>query len=190
VYGKEIVAIEDRCRGKGDAICRAVVRSKEEWGPALATHLPFYQKEACLDARLAQLTDTLKKKERQLQSRRALRQSDPHLPAGLVGSSPAMLRTLDLARRVAKVDSTILHTGERVERASGAFLHDESARTAGPFLAINCAAVPESLLESNSSDTPAGQLQALRRIAQVSSRLPTAARFCSTRSAMCRRPCR
>src|SRR6476619_2280970 len=112
VYGKEIIAIEDRCRGKGDAVCRAVVRSKDERGPALATTLPFYQKEACLDARLTQLTDTLKKKERQLQSRRALRQSDPHLPAGLVGSSPAMLRTLDLARRVAKVDSTILITGE------------------------------------------------------------------------------
>src|SRR6516225_1976645 len=103
VYGKEIIAIEDRCRGKGDAVCRAVVRSKEEWGPELATHLPFYQKEACLDAALTQLTDRLKKKERQLQSHRALRQIDPRTPAGLVGSSSAMLRTLDLARRVAQV---------------------------------------------------------------------------------------
>ena len=150
VYGKEIIAIEDRCRGKGDAVCRAIVRSKDEWGPELATHLPFYDKEACLDAALMQLTDTLKKKERQLQSRRALRQIDPRVPAGLVGSSPAMLRTLDLARRVAQVDSTVLITGEsgagkeRIAR----FIHDESARTAGPFLAINCAAVPETLLES------------------------------------------
>jgi transcriptional regulator with PAS, ATPase and Fis domain len=61
-----------------------------------------------------------------------------------------MLKTLDLARRVAKVDSTVLITGEsgagkeRIAR----FIHDESARTAGPFLAINCAAVPETLLES------------------------------------------
>ena len=150
VYGKEIIAIEDRCRGKGDAICRAIVRSKEDWGPELATHLPFYQKEACLDAALTQLTDTLKKKERQLHSRRATRQLDPALPAGLIGSSPAMQRTLDLARRVALVDSTVLITGEsgagkeRIAR----FIHDESARTAGPFLAINCAAVPETLLES------------------------------------------
>ena len=149
VYGKEIIAIEDRCRGKGDAVCRAVVRSKEDWGPELATHLPFYEK-ACLDAALTKLTDTLKKKERQLQSRRALRQVDPAVPAGLVGSSPAMLRTIDLARRVAQVDSTVLITGEsgagkeRIAR----FIHDESARTAGPFLAINCAAVPETLLES------------------------------------------
>jgi transcriptional regulator with PAS, ATPase and Fis domain len=150
VHGKEIIAIENRCRGKGDAVCRAVVRSKEDWGPELATHLPFYQKEACLDAALTQLTDTLKKKERQLRSRRALRQNDQGVPAGMVGSSPAMLRALDLSRRVARVDSTVLITGEsgagkeRIAR----FIHDESARTAGPFLAINCAAVPEALLES------------------------------------------
>jgi transcriptional regulator with PAS, ATPase and Fis domain len=149
VYGKEIIAIEDRCRGKGDTVCRAVVRSREEWGAEVDTHIPFYQK-ARLDSALTQLTDTLKKKERRLQSRRALRHADPTPTAGFVGSSPAMHRTLDLARRVARVDSTILVTGEsgagkeRVAR----FIHDESARTAGPFLAINCAAVPETLLES------------------------------------------
>src|SRR5262245_26176739 len=132
VYGKEIIAVEDRCRGKGDAVCRPVVRSKEEWGPEIATHLPFYQK-ACLDSALTQLTDTLKKTERQLRSRRALRQVDPAMPAGFVASSPAMLRTIDLARRVAQVDSTVLITGEsgagkeRIAR----FIHDESARTAG-----------------------------------------------------------
>jgi transcriptional regulator with PAS, ATPase and Fis domain len=125
------------------------VRAREEWGPELATHLPFYQK-ACLDSALTQLTDTLKKREQQLRSLRA-RPTDLTTPAaGLVSASPAMLRALDLARRVARVDSTVLITGESgagKERLAR-FIHDESARTAGPFLAINCAAVPETLLES------------------------------------------
>jgi predicted hydrocarbon binding protein len=41
VYGREIIAVEDRCRGKGDAVCRVVVRSKDAWGPELETLLPF-----------------------------------------------------------------------------------------------------------------------------------------------------
>ena len=149
VYGREVIAIEDRCRGKGDALCRVAVRAKEAWGPELATHLPFYQK-ACLDSALTHLTDALKKKEQQLRSRRAMRRPDPIAPPGFVSASPAMLRALDLARRVAQVDSTVLITGESgvgKERLAR-FIHDESARTAGPFLAINCAAVPETLLES------------------------------------------
>jgi DNA-binding NtrC family response regulator len=61
-----------------------------------------------------------------------------------------MQRVLDLARRVAKVDSTVLVTGEsgvgkeRIAR----FIHDESTRVSGAFVAINCGAVPETLLES------------------------------------------
>jgi transcriptional regulator with PAS, ATPase and Fis domain len=61
-----------------------------------------------------------------------------------------MRRLVDLARRIASVDSTVLITGEtgtgkeRIAR----FVHDESGRCKGPFIAINCGAITETLLES------------------------------------------
>ena len=69
---------------------------------------------------------------------------------GIVGQSAAMRATFDLVSRVAPTDTTVLVTGESgtgkelVARA----LHQRSRRHAGAFVAVNCAAVPESLLES------------------------------------------
>jgi DNA-binding NtrC family response regulator len=150
-YGREVYCLEERCRGKGDAVCRVVGRPVEEWGETIASHLPFYQKP-CLDAALTQLTAELTRVERKLRARRqeAGRVSNPDSRSDIVLESPAMARVLDVARRVAQVDSTVLLTGEsgvgkeRVAR----FIHHESARTGGPFVAINCGAVPENLLES------------------------------------------
>jgi transcriptional regulator of aromatic amino acid metabolism len=71
-------------------------------------------------------------------------------PTGMVARSPAMRALIDLAQRVAKVDATVLITGEsgtgkeRVAR----LVHDESVRAAGPFIAVNCGAITETLLES------------------------------------------
>ena len=118
-------------------------------------------------SRLTQLTDTLKKKERQLQSRRALRQIDPHVPAGLVGSSPAMLRTLDLARRVAQVDSTVLITGESgvgKERWRVSFTTNRRGRPDRSSRSI-ARPSPKRCWSPSSSDTPAAHLRARRRIA-------------------------
>ncbi|WP_205761788.1 sigma-54-dependent transcriptional regulator [Longimicrobium terrae] len=78
----------------------------------------------------------------------------PRLHAGsgdeLVGSSPALVAVFKTVGRVAGSDATVLVTGESgtgkelVARA----LHAASGRSAGPFIAVNCAAIPEDLLES------------------------------------------
>ena len=68
----------------------------------------------------------------------------------LVGRSPAMRRTYDTLLRAAATDATVLITGESgtgkelVARA----LHAKGRRAGGPFVAVNCGAMPESLLES------------------------------------------
>ncbi len=69
---------------------------------------------------------------------------------GVLGDSPAMREVLDLVGRVAASDATILVTGESgtgkelIARA----LHDRSVRHSAPFVAVNCSAIPEALLES------------------------------------------
>jgi DNA-binding NtrC family response regulator len=71
-------------------------------------------------------------------------------PTGLVVRSPAMHRVVDLARRAALTDSTVLLTGESgVGKGSIArFIHDHSPRHKGPFVQVNCAALPAQLVES------------------------------------------
>jgi transcriptional regulator with PAS, ATPase and Fis domain len=68
----------------------------------------------------------------------------------VVAESAPMQRLVDMARRVARVDSTVLVTGEsgsgkeRIAR----LLHEESRRASGPLIAVNCGAIAETLLEA------------------------------------------
>jgi DNA-binding NtrC family response regulator len=150
--GREIYCVEDRCRGKGDPSCHLVGRFRDQWGPAIEPHLKFYDM-ACIDSALEGVTDVLRATERRLRTRRQeLARLAPEAEdrSGLVVRSEAMRRVLDLARRVAKVESTTLVTGESgvgKERLAR-LIHDESSRSAGPFVAVNCGAVTETLLES------------------------------------------
>lgn len=82
--------------------------------------------------------------------RELLARSDWQATACLVGKSPAMLEIVAQVERIAKTDLSVLLTGETgtgknvVARA----IHARSPRAGAPFVTINCAAVPESLLES------------------------------------------
>ena len=69
---------------------------------------------------------------------------------GIVGGSPAIRDMVEMIRRVADSDASVLITGESgtgKERVAQA-VHDLSPRRVQPFVAVNCAAMPASLLES------------------------------------------
>ena len=68
----------------------------------------------------------------------------------LIGESPAFLRLLETARKVARTQATVLITGESGtgKELIARFVHEESPRANGPFIEVNCAAIPEDLIES------------------------------------------
>jgi DNA-binding NtrC family response regulator len=154
--GEEIYVLEDRCLGEGHAACHILGRTREEWGDEHAEELAFFDSrrlKECLDVSLSRVTETLKAAEEKLRAQRhalvpVVR--DVEAPLGIVAKSPKMQQMVNLARRVAKVDATVLITGEsgvgkeRIAR----LVHVESTRAMGPFIAVNCGAIAETLLES------------------------------------------
>jgi two-component system response regulator FlrC len=72
------------------------------------------------------------------------------LDEDVVAHDPASLALLELARRVAGSDATVLISGESGvgKEVLARFLHRQSSRAQAPFVAVNCAAIPDNLLEA------------------------------------------
>ncbi len=150
--GKEMYALEDKCMGKGDLFCHVVIKTKEEWGDKVADELAVFKRvgidEAleCAAAKLKQVESELIEKTRKLNLSAKINDD----PTERMTRSPEMRKLMELAKTIAATDSTVMITGEsgsgkeRVAR----FVHDQSLRAEGPFIAVNCGAITETLLES------------------------------------------
>jgi len=92
------------------------------------------ERAARLEARVRRLTDELEEQGRHR----------------VIGDSPGWLAVLGQAAKVAGTESTVLLTGESGtgKEVVARFIHRGSPRAEGPFVALNCAALPEPLLES------------------------------------------
>ncbi len=129
-------------------------------------------------------TEALRNENRRLQA-------ELDMEGVIIGESKAMHQVQNFIARVAKSDSTVLIRGESgtgkelVARA----IHRNSERADKPFVAINCAAIPEALLESELVRAREGIVHRRHRLEDAASwRSPRAERFSSTRSASSR-PC-
>jgi DNA-binding NtrC family response regulator len=74
----------------------------------------------------------------------------PPADDGLVYRDPAMFAVVQRAQRIARSDASVLVRGESGtgKEVIARYIHRNSPRAAGPFVAVNCAAIPEQLLES------------------------------------------
>ena len=152
VMGEEVFVVEQDCQVMGSASCRVVGKTRREWGADAEWIAAEYKAPALareLEARDSELRETatlLRQREHELRELRG----GGVLGEALVTRSRAMEAVLVIVAKVAQVDATVLISGEsgvgkeRVAR----MIHDGSPRADGELVAINCGALPESLLES------------------------------------------
>ena len=160
--GQEIYFRETSCVGQGAKHCVAVGRDADSWGAEIDSIRADFQ-AANLGQEVERLRDAVGRRLKELDRRERLlerRERELNLlrerinrqaaAKHFVARSQAMQDVLELAGRVAPLDTTVLVYGE-----SGTgkefivrLIHDQSPRAAAPFVSINCAALTETLLES------------------------------------------
>jgi DNA-binding NtrC family response regulator len=155
IIGHEVLVKETECQVQGRQVCRFEGRTLAEWGleaQAIKDHVPasnLGEEIERLQAALARANEDLERQGRELQ---ALRRSadDDETDDELLARSEAMLKLKALAGKVAPTRSTVLIQGESGtgKEVLARFIHRRSETRAKPFLAVNCAALPPALLES------------------------------------------
>ncbi len=149
--GRSIYFVEKECRATGKKHCTVVGKDRESWGKEIEPYLKFFEAED-IKGTVRKLTEELREKMKELSiQRRELEEIQrARAPFFLEYRSRSLKQVLDLADRVAHFDSSVLITGETGvgKEVLANYIHGNSFRNKGPFITVNCGALPESLLES------------------------------------------
>ncbi len=110
----------------------------------------------------------------------------------LIGHSPAMQQLREMIARVARSQAPVHIFGESGtgKELVARLIHESGARSEGPFIAVNCGAIPTELMESELFGHKRGSFTGAIADKKVSSRAPKAARCSWTKWRICRCTCR
>ena len=138
--GHFILFKEVECAAMGRDHCRIVGRPAEDW-PDAAELTPYFEADSIV-GRLLEMRDEIESMRHTI--------AGPRRTPDLIGNSAAFLHAYDLIGRAAATNVSVLllgETGVGKERFART-LHEMSARKDAPFVAVNCAALPDELIES------------------------------------------
>ena len=141
LMGRTIVYKEVECVGKGDSNCRIVGKPIEEWEDA-GDYLRIFNQESIAD----QLFDL----QTQVVQLRSVISEKEKLSSDVLGNSPSFLTAFNLLKQAAGSHIAVLLLGETGvgKEVFARTLHERSSRCNESFIAINCAAIPQDLVES------------------------------------------
>ena len=146
--GRPVLFREVECRGMGNERCRIVGKPVEEWGDEAADDLRLLRVDAFTQGLAVPLPAASEASEASREARHAT--PTAFGDDDMVGASPGFNSACHMVRRVASTDATVLFLGESGvgKEVFARALHRIGARRDKPFVALNCAAMPEALVES------------------------------------------
>ncbi|MGE4407852.1 sigma 54-interacting transcriptional regulator [Pseudomonas sp.] len=138
--GREIIFQEVSCRGRGDDKCRIIGKTAEEWGDT-STFQAYFKSDPIIEelyelqTQVANLRSRLQKYDGQYYG---------------IGQSPAYKRICQTIDKAARGKVSVLLLGETGvgKEVIARSVHLRSERAEQPFVAVNCAAIPPDLIES------------------------------------------
>jgi len=140
LMGRMILYRETACRAAGAHECHIVGRTTDEW-PDAAEQLKYFEPDSVAED-ILRLQDEVKNLRGSLDGNTC--------GSDLVGQSPAFVASWELIRKAAPSQVTVLLLGETGvgKEMFARALHGSGPRASAAFVAMNCAAMPESLIES------------------------------------------
>ncbi|MBE0549587.1 MAG: sigma 54-interacting transcriptional regulator [Rubrivivax sp.] len=139
--GRPILYKEVECVGMGHNNCRIIGKPVEEWDDA-AQHTRYFRPESIADQLIELQTQVV-------QLRSTIADQDRR-PGDMIGTSPGFVTAYELLKRAAGSQITVLLLGETGvgKEMFARSLHDLGPRRERAFVAVNCAAIPNELVES------------------------------------------
>jgi two-component system response regulator HydG len=141
LVGRTILFREVECMGCGHTRCHVIGKTLEMWGGKAAEEVKLMQPDRVADQLIA-LQEQVSMLRHSLGN---------EINTGfMIGASPAFLRAYELVEKVAISQSTVLLLGETGvgKEMFARSIHALSSRRSAPFVAVNCGALPENLVEA------------------------------------------